>query len=120
MTKILLVEDHPDIRHVVRVQLERLGFLVMIAKNGKEGVEIAISAKPDLILMNSRMPEMDGLQAMRILRANPETKDIPILAATAMFEPSEIQNCIDAGCNDYIVKPFTFEELQRKIKVLID
>jgi two-component system, cell cycle response regulator DivK len=120
VTKILLVEDHPDIRDVVRSQLERLGFVVSIAKNGKEGVETALAAKPDLILMNCRMPEMDGLQAMRILRANPETKNISILAATAMFEPSDIQRCIDAGCNDYILKPFTFEELQRKITALID
>jgi CheY-like chemotaxis protein len=94
VTKILLVEDHPDIRDVVRSQLERLGFVVSIAKNGKEGVETALAAKPDLILMNCRMPEMDGLQAMRILRANPETKNISILAATAMFEPSDIQRCI--------------------------
>jgi CheY-like chemotaxis protein len=120
MTKILVVEDHPGIRDVVRIQLERLGFDVSIAKSGKEGVETAIDGKPDLILMNCRMPEMDGLQAMRILRANPVTKNIPILAATAMSETSDIENCIDAGCNDYIIKPFTFIELQRKIKVLID
>jgi two-component system cell cycle response regulator DivK len=120
MTKILLVEDHPDIRDAVRIYLERSGFVVITAKNGKEGVESAIGAKPDLILMNCKMPEMDGWQAMRILRANPETTNIPILAATAMFQPSDIQRCIDAGCNDYIVKPFTFVELQRKIRALID
>jgi two-component system, cell cycle response regulator DivK len=120
VTKILLVEDHPDIRDVVQIQLERLGFVVSIAKNGKEGVETAIAAKPDLILMNCKMPEMDGWQAMRLLRANPDTTNIPILAATAMFQPSDIQRCIDAGCNDYIVKPFTFVELQRKIKALLD
>src|SRR5688572_7733484 len=120
MTKILLVEDHPDIRHLVRIQLERLGFVVIIATNGKEGVATAIAAKPDLILMNSRMPELDGRQATRMLRANRETKNIPILAATAMFQPSDIEACIDAGCNDYIVKPFTFEELQRKITALIN
>ena len=120
MTKILLVEDHPDIRKVVRVQLERLGFVVSIAKNGKEGVETAIAVKPDLILMNCKMPEMDGWQATRILRKNPETKNIPILVATAMFDPSEIKTCIDAGCSDYIIKPFTFVELQRKIAALID
>jgi CheY-like chemotaxis protein len=119
MTKVLLVEDHPDIRHVLRVQLEWMGFAVIIAKNGKEGVETAIAEKPDLILMNSLMPEMDGWQATRILRVNPETKEIPILAATAMSQPVDIQTWIDAGCNDYIVKPFTSDELQRKIKALI-
>jgi two-component system, cell cycle response regulator DivK len=119
MTKLLLVEDHNGIRHLLQNELERLGFAVIIAKNGKEGVETAIATKPGLILMNCKMPEMDGWQATRILRANPETKNIPILAATAMFQPSDIQACIDAGCNDYIVKPFTFVELQRKIKALI-
>ena len=119
MNKVLLVEDHPGIRHVVQIELERLGFAVIIAENGKEGVETAIATKPDLILMNSLMPEMDGWQAARILRADPETKNIPILAATAMSRPSDIETWIDAGCNDYIIKPFTFDELVRKIKALI-
>jgi two-component system, cell cycle response regulator DivK len=119
MAKVLLVEDHPDIRRVLRVQLEWMGLAVILAKNGKEGVDAAIAEKPDLILMNSIMPEMDGWQATRVLRANPETKDIPILAATAMSESADIQSWIDAGCNDYIVKPFTSDELQRKITTLI-
>jgi two-component system, cell cycle response regulator DivK len=119
MTKILLVEDHSGIRHAVRDYLEWSGFDVITATNGKEGIETAMVAKPDVILMNGRMPEMDGWQATRILRANPETKNIPILAATAMFQPSDIEACIDAGCSDYIVKPFSFLELQRKITALI-
>ena len=119
MTKVLVVEDHPDIRYVVQHQLERLGFVVRVAKNGKEAVETAIAERPDLILMNGRMPEMDGWEATRILRANPDTKNIPILAVTAMFHPSNIETFIDAGCSDYIVKPFTFIELQRKIAALI-
>jgi two-component system cell cycle response regulator DivK len=119
MTKILLVEDHNGIRYILENQLERLGFDVITAKNGNEGVERALAAKPDLILMNSKMPEMNGWQAARILRADPEAKDIPILAVTAMSQPSDIQTWIDAGCNDYIIKPFTFAELLRKIKALI-
>ena len=119
MAKVLLVEDHPDIRRVLQVQLEWMGLTVILVKNGKEGVDTAIADKPDLILMNSIMPEMDGWQAARVLPANPETKDIPILAATAMSESADIQNWIDAGCNDYIVKPFTSDELQRKITTLI-
>ena len=120
MNKVLLVEDHPGIRYVLRAQLERLGFHVIIAKNGKEGVEAAIEAKPDLIMMNSRMPEMDGWQAARILRADPETKNIPILAATAMSRPSDLQKWIDAGCNGYIIKPFSFDELLKKINALLN
>jgi CheY-like chemotaxis protein len=69
MAKVLLVEDHPDIRRVLRVQLEWMGLTVILAKNGKEGVDTAIAEKPDLILKNSMMPEMDCSQTTRVLRA---------------------------------------------------
>jgi two-component system, cell cycle response regulator DivK len=119
MTKILLVEDHPELRHVLGLQLERMGFIAITAENGKEGVETAVAEKPDLILMNSIMPEMDGWEATRILRLNPQTKDIPILAATAMFRPADLKAWLEVGCNDYIIKPFTLDELSRKIAALI-
>ena len=96
-----------------------MGFTTITAKNGKEGVATAVAEKPDLILMNSVMPEMDGWEATRILRANPQTKNIPILAATAMFRPADLKAWLDVGCNDYIVKPFTLDELSRKIRALI-
>jgi two-component system, OmpR family, alkaline phosphatase synthesis response regulator PhoP len=69
MVKVLLVEDHPDIRRVLWVQLEWMGLTVILAKNGKEGADTAVAEKPDLILMNSMMPEMDCWQATRVLRA---------------------------------------------------
>jgi two-component system cell cycle response regulator DivK len=119
MTKILLVEDHPELRHVLEGQLEYMGFSAITATNGKEGVEKAVAEKPDLILMNSIMPEMDGWEATRVLRANPQTKNIPILGATALFRPADLKAWIDVGCNDYIVKPFTSDELRRKITALI-
>ena len=119
MSKILLVEDHPELREVLQRQIEWLGFTAITANNGKDGVDTAISEKPDLIVMNSSMPEMDGWEATKILRSNPQTKDIPILAATAMFRPSDLRAWLDVGCNDYIVKPFTLDELSRKIRALI-
>lgn len=119
MTKILLVEDHPELREVLQRQIEWLGFTTIIAKNGKEGVDTAVAEKPDLILMNSMMPEMNGWEATKILRSNPQTKNIPILAATAMFRPADLRDWLDVGCNDYIVKPFTLDELSRKIRALI-
>jgi CheY-like chemotaxis protein len=119
MTKILLVEDHPELRHLLQGQLEWMGFKAISATNGKEGIEKAVTERPDLILMNSIMPEMDGWEATRILRANPQTKDIPILAATAMLQPSHLRAWIEVGCNDYILKPFTSDELVRKITALI-
>ena len=69
--------------------------------------------------MDIMMPGMDGWEAAREIRANPDTKDIPILAATALFRDADIKSCIEAGCNGYIIKPFTFQELQLKIRELI-
>jgi len=119
MKKVLVVEDHPDMRELLIWQMEKMGFLVIPAGHGKEGVEKAVEEKPHLVLMDIMMPGMDGREATRILRSNPETQAIPILAATALFRESELRSCLEAGCNDYIVKPFTFEELQAKVREVI-
>ena len=119
MTKVLVVEDHADGRQTLQKQLELMGFAVAIARNGKEGVQTAIAEKPELILMNSLMPEMDGWEATRILRGTPETKEIPVLAITALSRSSDLEAWLQAGCNDYIVKPFTSDELLRKITALL-
>ncbi len=115
MKKAIIVEDHPDLMEILSLQLETLGFSVISANNGMEGVEKAITEKPDLILMDIMMPGMDGREATRRIRSNPETKDIPILAATVLFKESDLRSCIEAGCNDYIVKPFSHQELRAKI-----
>lgn len=106
-------------RELLVWQMELMGFSAIPAKHGKEGVEIAIKEKPNLILMDIMMPGMDGWEATRQIRSNPETKDIPILAATALFRESDLRTCVEAGCNDYIVKPFTFQELRGKIQEFI-
>ena len=92
---------------------------VIPAKHGKEGVKKALEEKPNLILMDIMMPEMDGKAATRAIRSNPETQNIPIVAATVLFREPDLKSCIEAGCNDYIVKPFTFQELQGKIQEYI-
>ena len=119
MKKILIVEDHADMRELLTWQIELMGFMPIPAKHGKEGVEKAVAEQPDLILLDIMMPGMDGWEAARTLRANPETRDIPILAATALFRDSDLKSCLDAGCNGYIVKPFTFQELQGKVREYI-
>jgi two-component system, cell cycle response regulator DivK len=119
MKKILIVEDHADMRELLTWQIELMGFMPIPAKHAKEGVEKAVAEQPDLILLDIMMPGMDGWEAARTLRANPETKDIPILAATALFRDSDLKSCLDAGCNGYIVKPFTFQELQGKVREYI-
>lgn len=119
MKKILIVEDHADMRELLSWQVELMGFIPVTAKHGKEGVEKAVAEKPQLILMDIMMPGMDGRETARALRGNPETKNIPILAATALFRDSDLKSCLDAGCNAYIVKPFTFQELQTKLREMI-
>jgi len=119
MAKILIVDDNPDVREVLQCQLKMLGYLVISAENGYVAIEKAMVEQPDLILMDIMMPEMDGWQASRAVRANPDTKDIPILAATAMCRRADLNACLEAGCNGYIVKPFTMMELKEKIGQLI-
>lgn len=119
MKKVLIVEDHADMRELLTWQIELMGFVPITAKHGREGVDKAIAERPHLILMDIMMPGMDGWEAARALRANPATKDIPILAATALFRDSDLKSCLEAGCNGYLVKPFTFQELQGKLRELI-
>jgi CheY-like chemotaxis protein len=119
MKKVLIIEDHSDMRELLTWQIELMGFLPITAKRGIEGVEKALSEKPELIIMDIMMPGMDGLAAAREIRANAATKDIPILAATALFRDADLKSCVEAGCNGYIIKPFTFQELQEKVRELI-
>ncbi len=119
MKKVLVVEDHADMRELLAWQIELMGFVPITAKLAKEGVEKAIAEQPNLILMDVMMPGMDGREAVRQLRAHPETKDIPILAATALFRTTDLKSCLDAGCDGYIIKPFTFQELQVKLREFI-
>ncbi len=119
MKKVLLVEDNQDLQFLLTVQIKSMGFAVITASNGMEGVEKAIEEKPDLIIMDILMPGMDGREATRMIRSNPMTKDIPIIAVSVLFRYLDRKNCYEAGCNDYIVKPFTFKVLQEKIRALI-
>ena len=119
MKKILIIEDHADMRELLTWQVELMGFAALTAKQGTEGLEKAQRENPDLIILDIMMPGMDGWQAARELKGNPVTKNIPILAATALFRDNDLKTCMDSGCNGYIVKPFTFQELQGKVKELI-
>jgi CheY-like chemotaxis protein len=119
MNKVLIVEDHRDSLEILTQQLEFLGFNVIEAKHGEEGVEKAFEEKPQVILMDIMMPGMDGREAVRKIRSKPETQDIPILASTVLFLESDLKSCIEAGCNDILQKPFTLNELRIKIQEFI-
>ena len=119
MKKVLVVEDHPDVLDILTLKMEAMGFAVISANNGKQGVAKAIEEKPNLILMDIMMPGMDGREATRRIRSNPISKDIPILATTGLSRESDLNECIEAGCNDYIVKPFAPKELVSRIERLL-
>jgi CheY-like chemotaxis protein len=119
MKKILIIEDHADMRELLTWQIELMGFAAVAARQGREGLQKAQSENPILIILDIMMPGMDGWEAARELKASPATKDIPILAATALFRDADLQNCMASGCSGYIVKPFTFQELQGKVQELI-
>jgi CheY-like chemotaxis protein len=117
--KVLIVDDYPDMCDLLGRVLEGLGYAVVLASHGKEGLEKAIAEKPNLILMDMMMPIMDGWEAARALRSHPETRKIPILAITALIRPHDLRTCLDAGCNGYIIKPFSFADLHAKIRGLL-
>lgn len=118
--KILLVEDNPATIEVIKKALEFLGYDLLVAQDGKEAVEKSASFMPDLIVMDISLPRMDGLEATSLIRKNPKTVKIPVLAATARALPGDREKCLRAGCNDYIAKPFTHRELDRAIKKLLE
>ncbi len=116
MKKALVVDDNPDMLKVLEFQMEVMGFSVITANNGKEGVKKAMEEVPNLILMDIMMPVMDGRDATRMIRSNAETQNIPMLVSTALANNSVLESCSEAGCNAYITKPFTFKELQKKVQ----
>lgn len=118
MRKILIIEDRETTQHLIVGQVEQMGFLAVSARTVEAGVNAAVAEKPDLILMDLIMPRIDGLKATQMLRAHPETSGIPILVASALSRKSDVKVCLEAGCTSYIAKPFTFKELEIKIREL--
>lgn len=118
MTKILLVEDNEDNRDMLSRRLERKGFVVTLAIDGLDGINKAKENMPDLILMDMSLPVMDGWQATKTLKSEPETKNIPVIALTAHAMSSDRDKAIEAGCDDYDTKPVDFKRLLAKIEKL--
>jgi CheY-like chemotaxis protein len=120
MTKMILIaEDNPDMVNMLQMTLEHWGYDSIVAKNGKEAVDMAASQLPDLILLDMMLPKTDGFEAARLIRQNPKTHSIPMLAVTAKVFPKDREECLQIGCNDYISKPFTLEELSSQIEKLL-
>lgn len=113
---VLLVEDDPDTRLIYSTMLETEGFIVIQGRDGTEGVELAREHVPDLIVMNLVMPSIDGLSATELIRANPATASVPIIACTAFLQEDGALMASDAGCNGYLEKPCEPTRLVSEVK----
>ena len=119
MSKILVVEDNEINRDMVVRRLQRRGFTVVSAVDGQQGVDMTRSEKPDLILMDMSLPVVDGWEATRQIKSDPDIKHIPIIGLTAHAMVGDRDKAIQAGCNDYATKPVEFEKLVGLINRLI-
>lgn len=119
MAKILLVEDNEMNRDMLSRRLERKGFEVVMAPDGQQGVALATSEAPDLILMDMSLPVVDGWEATRRVKADDATRGIPVIALTAHAMIGDREKALDAGCDDYDTKPVDFPRLLGKIELLL-
>ncbi len=117
--RVLLVEDNEDNRIVYSTILRHFGYSVTEALNGEEGIAKARSEKPDLILMDISIPIIDGWEATQVLKHDPATQNIPIIALTAHAMSGDREKALEAGCDDYDTKPVELARLLGKIEVLL-
>jgi two-component system alkaline phosphatase synthesis response regulator PhoP len=113
--KILIIDDETDLVSTIEYRLKCYNYSVITAVNGKEGLEKAIAEKPDLILLDTDMPVMNGHQMLEQVRNHPEIKDVPVIMVTALCEAKDITTASSYGISDYVTKPFDFTELMEKI-----
>lgn len=119
MKRILYVEDNEDNIFMLTRRLEKLGYALEVARDGREALEKALGDPPDLILMDLGLPIIDGWTATRRLKEDPRTAGTPIIALTAHAMPGELQRARDAGCDDIDTKPVSLKRLRAKIEALI-
>ena len=120
MTKVLYVEDNDDNVFMLKMRLELLGdFEVLTAEDGEKGCEMAAAERPDIILMDLEMPVVDGWEATRRLKGNPQTRDIPVIALSALALASEREKALAAGCNEFDTKPIEFDRLVATVRRIL-
>ena len=119
MGKILIVEDEANIRQLVRYNLKKEGFQVLEATDGAQGLQSAQREKPDLVLLDLMLPELDGLEVCRRLKGNPATAALPIIMLTARAEEVDKIIGLELGADDYMTKPFSPRELTARIKAVL-
>ena len=117
--RILYVEDNEDNIYVVKNRFTRAGFTVLVATDGEEGVAMAAAEQPDLILMDLRLPVMDGWEATKRIKAQPATRHIPVIALTAHAMTGDREKALAAGCDDFDTKPVEMSRLLEKVRALL-
>ena len=118
--KILLVDDEPDLIDTIQCRLEANNYIVTTACNGEEGLSKASDEKPDIILLDTNMPVMNGHEMLERLRKTPELKNIPVIMCTALCEAQDIETANSYGISDYVTKPFDYADLIEKITAALD
>jgi CheY-like chemotaxis protein len=119
MAKILVAEDEADIRELVTFMLRFAGHEVLAATNGEDAVLSAFREIPDLVLLDVRMPRMTGYDACRMIRANPDLRNVPVVFLSAKGQESEVRSGMAAGAEEYLLKPFSPMDLANKVKVIL-
>src|SRR5450432_1642804 len=117
--RILLVEDNPDNREMLSRRLLRRGFELHFAVNGEEAVTMAAQTRPDLVLMDLSLPIMDGWEATRLIKADPATSAIPVIALTAHAMAGDREKSVEVGCSDFDTKPVDMQRLLGKMRALL-
>ena len=119
MSKILIVEDNEMNRDMLSRRLTRKGFDVVTATDGEHALSVAVAEQPDLVLMDLSLPNMDGWEATRVLKAHDDTRTIPVIALTAHVMPGDRETALEAGCDDFATKPIDVPALIAKMQALL-
>ena len=120
MSKILIVEDDPDIRELLRFNLEKAGYTLFLAEDGEKALTLARKHSPDIILLDLMLPGVDGLEVCRTLKKDPELQRIPVIMVTAKGEEMDRVVGLELGADDYVVKPFSLREVVLRIRKILD
>lgn len=120
MTSVLVIEDEPEIRELLRTNLEVRGFDVREAIDGSEAIDCIFETTPDLVILDLMMPEIDGFEVLEFIRGRRETQYLPVILLTALSEESDRIRGLSLGAQDYVVKPFSINELMLRVKTFIE
>ena len=113
MAQVLIVEDDPRIRPLLMRSLGAMGYAVASASTGMDGLSMAVETKPDLVILDLGLPDVDGTQVLTMLRA---VSQVPVIVASARDDDPSLIGCLDAGADDYVVKPYTTAQLEARIR----